>query len=297
VNARVVREFGVEGRGHDFSLADSDRIITLGGDDFHVLPYALDFRCADENHFSWHAGEEALADGAIDLASVGVAADGDVERAQAYLFGIVDFVGQQNRSRTRTKRGFRADELLELFESGFAEQLEERAGFAAGDDEAVDFVKLLRLLDEHNVSAQLFEPATMGVKVALEGKNTDFHISRSEAFSNEPEAILATTPPPVLDLSGACHCALRARDPVHLGTPDLRPGLQYSAPSELGGGGIDSQVSKTGRNLGHSAKDSIVITDPACITLPTPRLQHLSFIQRAYRQSFHRGGHVFADFK
>jgi hypothetical protein len=175
VNARVVREFGVEGRGHDFSLADSDRIITLGGDDFHVLPNALDFWRADEDHFGRAPSEDALADGAIDLASVGVAADGDVERAQAVLLGIVDFVGQENRTGASTERRLPAHELFQFFESGFAQQLEEGTGLAAGDDEAVDFVELLGFLDKHNFGAQLLEPLAVSVKVALQGKNTDFH--------------------------------------------------------------------------------------------------------------------------
>jgi len=169
VNARVVREFGVEGRRHDFSLADSDRIITLGGDDFHVLSYALDFWRADEDHFGWAPSEDALADGAIDLASVGVAADGDVERAQAVLLGIVDFVGQENRTGASTERRLPAHELFQFFESGVAQQLEEGTGLAAGDDEALDFVELLGFLDKHNFGAQLLEPLAVSVKVALQG--------------------------------------------------------------------------------------------------------------------------------
>ena len=48
-------------------------------------------------------------------------------------------------------------------------------GLAAGDDQAVDLVQLLRLFDEHNFSAQLFEPLAVSVEIALEGKDSDFH--------------------------------------------------------------------------------------------------------------------------
>src|SRR5437762_14213361 len=94
VNTRVVGELGMEGCGHDLSLAHGDGIFifALGGDDFYVLPYALDFWCADENHLGGRTGEDACADGAVDLASIGVAANRDVERAKADLLGIVDFV-------------------------------------------------------------------------------------------------------------------------------------------------------------------------------------------------------------
>ena len=113
--------------------------------------------------------QAAFADGAVDLASVGVAADADVERAQSGLLRILDFVGEQNCAGAGAEGWLHADELLQLFESGFAQQFEECAGFAAGDDEAVDLVELLGLLDEHNFGAQLFEPFAVGVEIALQG--------------------------------------------------------------------------------------------------------------------------------
>jgi hypothetical protein len=61
------------------------------------------------------------------------------------------------------------DELFELFESGFAEQLEKCAGFAAGDYQTIDLVELLRPSDQHNLSTQLLEPFAMRVEIALKG--------------------------------------------------------------------------------------------------------------------------------
>ena len=38
----------------------------------------------------------------------------------------------------------------------------------------IDFVQLLTLFDQHNFGAQLFEPATVSVKVALQGVTASF---------------------------------------------------------------------------------------------------------------------------
>src|SRR5439155_22155836 len=83
VKTRAVGELGLEGCGHDLCLAHGDGIFifALGGDDFYVLPDAVDCWCADENHLGGRTGEDAFADGAVALASIGVAANRDVERA------------------------------------------------------------------------------------------------------------------------------------------------------------------------------------------------------------------------
>src|SRR5690349_24091517 len=119
MHARVARKFRVESCGHDLSLPHGDGIFifALGGEDFYSLSDALDFGCADENHLSGRTGEDAVTYGAVDLASIGVAADGDVERAQADRPGIVDFLGEQNRAGAGSERRLHANELLELLES------------------------------------------------------------------------------------------------------------------------------------------------------------------------------------
>src|ERR1700730_13891158 len=79
VDAGVVGEFGVEGGGQGSSLPDGDRSVVLafGGDDFDAGADVLNFRSANEDHFQWRASqlfleESAFADGAVELASVGV---------------------------------------------------------------------------------------------------------------------------------------------------------------------------------------------------------------------------------
>jgi len=130
--------------------------------------------------------EFTLADGAVDLAPVGIAADADVEGAESGLRRVFDFGGEQDGTGASPEGGLEADELLELFESGFAEQFEKSAGLAARDDKAVDFVELFGFFDERNFSAQLFEPAAVGIEITLQGQNTDFHKS---AISFQPTAV------------------------------------------------------------------------------------------------------------
>ena len=112
------------------------------------------------------------------MASVGVAADADVDCAQAGLLGIFDFGGEQDCAGAGAESWLEANELLQLFEAFFAQQFQERAGLAARDDEAVDLVELLGLFDEHNFGAQLFEPAAVGVEIALQGQDSDDHVFR-----------------------------------------------------------------------------------------------------------------------
>jgi hypothetical protein len=175
VDAGIFREFGVEGGGHGFSLLNRYRILPFCSEDFDAFADVLAFRGANENHFDGRCAEEAFADGAIDLASVGVAADSDVEGAQAFLIGILYFGGKEDGSGARAKSGLGANEVLQFSESLFAKQFEERAGFAARDDESVDGVELLGLFDEDNLGAKFFKTAAVGIEIALQGQNSYFH--------------------------------------------------------------------------------------------------------------------------
>src|SRR5579864_6766429 len=112
VDAGIVAELGMEGGGHHSSLPDSNWICSFGGNDFDAGADALDLGGADEDHLERGvrvkgiaggaavSGREklAFADGAVDLASVGIAADAYVEGAQAGLSGIFHFRGEQDCS-------------------------------------------------------------------------------------------------------------------------------------------------------------------------------------------------------
>src|ERR1700682_132989 len=110
----------MERRGQRLALPDKHGGAAFRRDHFHALAYAFNLRGADEYHFDRIAKKSAFADGAVDLASVSVAADGDIERTQASLLRILDVCGQQDASRARTKGRLRAHELFQLRESVFA---------------------------------------------------------------------------------------------------------------------------------------------------------------------------------
>ena len=76
----------------------------FGGEDFDAFADVLNFGGADEDHFHGRVAEAAFADGAVDLASVGVAADADVEGAEAFLLRIFDFVWRAGLRRRRCQR-------------------------------------------------------------------------------------------------------------------------------------------------------------------------------------------------
>src|ERR1700686_2967568 len=102
VNARVVAQFRMERRRQRLALAHQHRIFAFGRDYFHALTYAFNLRSADEYHFDGIAEKSAFADGAVNLASVSITPDGNVERTQAGLLRILYFRCQQDSSRART---------------------------------------------------------------------------------------------------------------------------------------------------------------------------------------------------
>src|ERR1700722_19743698 len=153
MNAWILREFGVKGGGHRSSLPNSYGVGAFSRDYFNALADLFDFGGADENHFDGRGAEETFADGAVDLASVGVATDADVQGAEARLFGILDLGCEKNSAGTGSESGLGVDKVFQLGESVFAEKLEERAALAARDDEAIDGVKLFGLFDEDDFGA------------------------------------------------------------------------------------------------------------------------------------------------
>lgn len=172
----------MESCGHDFSLPDSDRMVVLRCDDFNPGAKALDFGSTNEDHLNRLTAQLAFTDGAVNLPAIGVPADTNVERAEASLSGILDFLSEKNCSGAGAEGRFCADERFQFFDSGLTQKFEECTRFAAGDDEAGNFVQLFRLSYKHNFGAQLLEPAAMGIEITLQGQDTDFHLVLIEIF-------------------------------------------------------------------------------------------------------------------
>src|SRR5689334_20221912 len=101
-------------RSHGLALTDHHRIVTLGGKNFDARADPLDFGCADEDHFDGCITEEALTDRAVDLASVRVAADIDVDGAKPMLLWVLDFSRKQDGTSTGTESWFQLHELFQF---------------------------------------------------------------------------------------------------------------------------------------------------------------------------------------
>src|SRR5437763_569345 len=97
----------MECRGHGPSLPDRHRVGAFGSQDFDTFPDMGDLRSADKDHFKRRvlqsafdiAHELPFANGAIDLPTVGVAANTYVESIEPGLRRIFDFVRKKDSSR------------------------------------------------------------------------------------------------------------------------------------------------------------------------------------------------------
>jgi hypothetical protein len=174
VDSRVVAEFGVEGGGKDVVLAYEDREAVAAGKGFDLRAGAGDARSADEDHLEWAAGEFGGGgeDSGVDLATVGVAFDGDVEGAEGGLGGMLDVFGEEDSAGAGSEGRDGLDEGGEGIEEAVAlEELEHGGGFASGNDEAIDAglafggEELVRSADQFGLDAK----GGQGVCVRLVG--------------------------------------------------------------------------------------------------------------------------------
>jgi hypothetical protein len=173
VDSAVLGEFGMEGGGHDVSLFDEDGEAVAFGEDLDTVAGFHDAWRADVDHFERAARELRFAglDGGVDLAAVGIALDGDVEDAEAFLVGVGDFGGEEDASGAGAEGGFGPDKGAEGVEEAAAfEKFEEGGGFAAGNDETVDVGELFGLADEDGLGSGFAERLSVGIVVALEGE-------------------------------------------------------------------------------------------------------------------------------
>jgi hypothetical protein len=140
MDACIRAEFGMEGRGEQIVLADQDREAVADGQGLYLGAGARDARGADEDHFERAAGEFGRhgEDAGVDLASVGVAFDGDVEDAEGFLWGMLNVFGEQDGSGAGAEGGGVEDEGGKGIEESVAlKEFEHGGGFAAGDDETI----------------------------------------------------------------------------------------------------------------------------------------------------------------
>src|SRR5579862_8073399 len=110
---------------HRSSLSNDDRVGPFGSQYFDVGSHLRNFGRADEDHFKRRFGEMAFkvvqefafANRAVNLTSVRIPADPDIECAEAGLRWVLDFRSEQNGSSTSSERGLSHDKLLQPFEA------------------------------------------------------------------------------------------------------------------------------------------------------------------------------------
>jgi len=173
VNAGIVAELGMEGCSHAPALPDDDGILAFGSKNLNSWTNSLDLGCTDKNHFKRCLAEKTLADRAIDLTPKSVAANADIDGAQSDLFGVLDFLSEQDRAGASSEGGLLAHEFLQLLETSFTEELEKCARLSSGDDEAVDGIELFGFLNQHHFRPEFFQALAMRVEIALQRQDAN----------------------------------------------------------------------------------------------------------------------------
>src|SRR5690349_1383647 len=87
VDSRVLGQFRMKGRSHDFSLPYQHRIAAVGSQYLNAFPGAYDLRRADEYHLQRFVSQFALglANGTVNLPAISIAPDTNVHCLQGLL--------------------------------------------------------------------------------------------------------------------------------------------------------------------------------------------------------------------
>ena len=165
-------------------LSGDGRAVGQAGDDAGVAVGGHQARAADED------GQERLAaaqpvdvdggDEAVDLAAEGVALDLDVhdpqERLVARLAVAPQVAGHEDHPRARAPHGFLGRERVQRGHQAVGRgQLADGRALAAGDDQAVEPVQILRQPHFHRLYAQRAQDVDVFDKGPLQGEDADSH--------------------------------------------------------------------------------------------------------------------------
>ena len=144
------------------TLLNQNRVAAVFGENAHPLPDAADDGRADEHRFEFSgagAGEEVVsrrhrADGTIDLPSVGIALDRNINQTEARLPRRGDVGRHQDGTGAGAEQGVPRGEPDERIEQPLlADELQHGRTFPAGNNKPFDKVKLLGATDENGVGA------------------------------------------------------------------------------------------------------------------------------------------------
>jgi len=148
MNATVSAQFGMKRGSHYVYLANQGRQAIATGQNIDSRSHLKNPRGSDENHLQRAARQRGFAteDARVDLAPEGIALDNRIEYAEASLGRIADLARKQDGSRAGAKdRALPAEPLQVVKEATPFEKLEHGCGLAAGEDQSVETLKLVRL--------------------------------------------------------------------------------------------------------------------------------------------------------
>ncbi len=162
MHAPVLRQLRVKSGRQVTALLNQNRVAGVFGENMHPTPDTADDGGADEDRFELpgaSAGEEFASrrhrtDGAIDLPSVGIAFDRDINQTETRLPRRGNVSRHQNRAGAGAEQGAPCSKPDKRIQQPFlVDELQHGRAFPARDDEPFDEVKLLRATDENGVGA------------------------------------------------------------------------------------------------------------------------------------------------
>lgn len=177
----IAGKFGMERSREDAAVLDEHGLTLVFSKNGNSLPNLFDDWTADEDHFEGFLGESAWAekDVAGELAAVAVAKNGDVEKLERSLFGILDARGEKNRAGTGAEDGVLLGEFSDgVVKALFLEELQLRGGFAARENEAIAGREVGDGADFDGVGAEFAKTSGVGFEVALDGEDSDFEFGQ-----------------------------------------------------------------------------------------------------------------------
>src|SRR4051794_14198249 len=179
VEARLAGHLRMEGGGEDVPLADRDDPAVLElGQDVDVGTRSLDDRRSDEDRVDGLVAEERhrhVGLERVELASEGVAADGDVEQRQDRIVAIGDLAREDDHPGTGPEhRGAGPGELEDrLLEAPAVDQAAHRRRLATGQDQSIETLEIGRQPNLDGLHADRAERRNVLRKVTLDCEDAD----------------------------------------------------------------------------------------------------------------------------
>ncbi len=173
------------------TLFHKDRISMILGEHLYSGTRAPDDGGADENGLNIARAGALLkllaglngGDPAIDLTAVGIAFDGHIDDAEAFLRGVLHVGGEQNGAGAGAEDGlFLREAAQRLLEIHVIEELEHGGALAPGNYKTVEIVELFGGADLDGVRSGAREGALVGFEIALQGEDADAFVFTSHGW-------------------------------------------------------------------------------------------------------------------